>query len=101
MDKSGENTESIVLAYFFADWCGPCDHLKPVLKEFAEKMGEEVKIVHIDIDKDQMSAAAFMIRTVPTLILFRDGQSLWKYSGQITSEKLLETIRQKIENHKL
>lgn len=97
METTGKETEDIVLAYFFADWCGPCDHIKPVLNEFEKVMDGKVKIVSIDIDKDKMSAAAFMIRTVPTIILFKNGQSLWKYSGQITLGKLKETVVQIIE----
>lgn len=87
-----------VLAYFLADWCGPCDHMKPVLKKLKDEMGELLSIVEIDVTKDQMAAAAFKIRSVPTLILFKNGEPHWKHSGQITLEKIREIIHQKIEN---
>ncbi|MGB6093939.1 MAG: thioredoxin family protein [Moheibacter sp.] len=87
-----------VLAYFLADWCAPCDHMKPVLKKLKDEMGEKLNIVEINVAKDQMAAAAFKIRSVPTLILFKNGELLWKHTGQITADKIKEIIHQNIEN---
>ncbi len=91
---SGNKNNQLILADFFADWCGPCDHIKPILKDLENEFGEELKIVGIDIDKDSVAAAAFKVRTVPTLILFRNGESLWRHTGQISLNEIVEKINQ-------
>ncbi|MFT7150892.1 MAG: thioredoxin 1, partial [Nonlabens sp.] len=65
-----------VLVDFYADWCGPCQMMAPVLKEVADEMGDKVKIIKIDVDKNQPIAQRFGVRSIPTLILFKNGKIL-------------------------
>ena len=66
-----------VLVDFYADWCGPCQMMAPVLKEVADEMGDKVKIIKIDVDKNQPIAQRFGVRSIPTLILFKNGKKLF------------------------
>ncbi|HET8887201.1 MAG TPA: thioredoxin [Salinimicrobium sp.] len=81
-----------VLIDFFADWCGPCQTLAPILKEAKEELGDHVKIVKVDVDKNQQLASKFQVRGVPTLILFKDGKQLWRQSGLISKRDLVQII---------
>lgn len=85
-------SEKPVLVDFFADWCGPCKMLAPILKEVKEELGDEVKIVKIDVDKNQPLAAKYQVRGVPTMILFRNGNQIWRQSGVLTKEEIKKHI---------
>ncbi len=86
--------ETPVLVDFFADWCGPCKTLAPILKEAKSSLGEKVKIVKIDVDKNQPLASQYQVKGVPTLILFKDGKQLWRQSGVVPKEELLKIINE-------
>ncbi|XOL41819.1 Thioredoxin C-1 [Aequorivita nionensis] len=88
------NSETPVLVDFFADWCGPCKMLAPILKQVKEELGDAVKIVKIDVDKNQPLAAQFQVRGVPTMILFKNGQQLWRQSGVLQKNDLVSIIKQ-------
>src|ERR1700734_2460195 len=77
-----------VLVDFSAEWCGPCKMMPPILKEVKDKMGERVTILKMDIDRNPAVASAYQIQSVPTLIVFRDGQIKWRQSGVTRADQL-------------
>ena len=83
-----------VLVDFSAEWCGPCKMMAPILKQTKEALGDKATIIKIDIDKNRSVAEQFQIRSVPTLMLFKNGQVLWRQSGVVPFKTLLETVQQ-------
>lgn len=81
-----------VLVDFYADWCGPCQMMAPVLKEVADEMGDKVKIIKIDVDKNQPIAQCFGVRSIPTLILFKNGKIMENKAGVLTKRDLTQMI---------
>ncbi len=88
------NSETPVLIDFFADWCGPCKMLAPILKEVKAELGDAIKIIKIDVDKNQPLASEFQVRGVPTMILFKNGKQLWRQSGVLQKDELVSIINQ-------
>ena len=81
-----------VLVDFYADWCGPCKILTPILKEVKQELGEAVKIIKIDVDKNQPLAAKYQVRGVPTMLLFKKGKQLWRQSGVLQKSEIINII---------
>lgn len=77
---------------FFADWCGPCKMLAPNLKAMKDQLGEEIKVIKIDVDKNPSVAAQYQVRGVPTILLFKNGQQVWRQSGVLQTPQLLEVV---------
>jgi thioredoxin 1 len=83
-----------VLVDFFAEWCGPCKMMAPILKEVASQLGNTVRILKIDVDKNQQLAAQVGVQGVPTLILYKNGQQVWRQSGVVQANQLAGIIKQ-------
>ncbi len=88
------NGDKPVLVDFTATWCGPCKMMKPVLDELHQKMGDDVRIIKVDIDQSPQAAAFYNVNSVPTLILFQKGNILWRQSGVIPAVSLQKIINQ-------
>ncbi|MCA0133389.1 thioredoxin [Winogradskyella alexanderae] len=86
------NSEIPVLVDFYADWCGPCKMLAPILKEVKEYLGDKIKIVKIDVDKNQNLSSTYQVRGVPTMLLFKDGKQVWRQSGVLQKADILSVI---------
>jgi thioredoxin 1 len=83
-----------VLVDFFAEWCGPCKLMAPILKEVKNAMGDDVMILKLDVDKNPHVADAFQVQGVPTLIIFFKGEIKWRQSGVIPAAQLEQVLRQ-------
>lgn len=86
------NSGKPVLVDFYAEWCGPCKMMTPVIKELASEMGEKATIIKVDVDKNQAASKAYNIQGVPTLILFKNGEIKWRQSGVASKDALLQVI---------
>lgn len=89
--------EGFVLVDFFATWCGPCKMMHPVLEQVKATLGDRIRILKVDVDKHQNTAAMYGIQSVPTLMLFRKGQILFRQSGAMSQADLMAMLNQYME----
>jgi len=87
------NGEKAVLVDFYADWCGPCKMMPPILQEVKKELKDDIHIIKIDVDKNQQAAAHFKISGVPTLMIFKNGQVVWRQSGVIPANQIISQVR--------
>lgn len=86
--------ERPVLVDFYATWCGPCKTMQPILEDVSRQLGDQVKVIKVDVDKNPAAANKYQVRGVPTLILFKNGQPLWRQSGVVPTHQLINIVKQ-------
>ena len=82
------NSDKPVLVDFFAEWCGPCKTMAPILKDVKSQFGDKATNIKVDVDKNPGAANSFQVRGVPTLIMFKAGKQVWRQSGVVTAGEL-------------
>lgn len=90
------NSDTPVLVDFYADWCGPCKAMEPVVKEVAKSVQGKARVVKIDIDKNNATAQAFNVSAVPTFMVFKNGNVIWRHPGMIDKNSLLNALVQHV-----
>lgn len=91
------HSDKPVLVDFYADWCGPCKTMAPILKQVKDSLGEAVTIIKIDVDRNPQAAQNFHIQGVPTLILFRKGEVKWRQSGVAQAAQLVSLVKKELQ----
>ena len=96
MEKFNEmiSGEQLTLVDFFATWCGPCKMMHPILEQLKEKMGDDIRILKVDVDKNEALSMQYRIQSVSTLMLFKKGEMLWRQSGAMSLNDLMQKISQ-------
>jgi thioredoxin 1 len=87
------NNKQPVLVDFHATWCGPCKMMAPELQRFAQNNTGKLRVIKIDIDRNQKVAQQYNIQGVPTLILFKEGKILWRQSGAMSSQQISDAVQ--------
>lgn len=87
------NSEKPVLVDFFAEWCGPCKMMPPILNQVKAELKDQVKIIKVDVDKNQAAAQAYRVQGVPTLMIFHKGKIVWRQSGVIQAGEIVKQFK--------
>ncbi len=96
MEKFNEiiNSNQLTLVDFYATWCGPCQMMHPVLEQLKQQLGDAIRIIKLDVDKNQNMSMEYRVQSVPTLMLFRSGKVLWRQSGAMPLSNLMALVQQ-------
>lgn len=86
------NSDKPVLIDFYAEWCGPCKMMTPILDQLKKMLGDTVSIIKVDVDKNPEAASKYQVRSVPTLMVFKKGEIKWKQAGVVPAEHLKQII---------
>lgn len=89
-------SDTPTLVDFYADWCGPCQQMKPILQEIKTNLGNRIRIIKVDVDRAQAAAQVYHIQSIPTLLLFKKGNIVWRNSGVVAAQQLQQIIQQHI-----
>ena len=87
------NGDKPVVVDFFAEWCGPCKMMKPILDEFKSQVGDRATVIKIDVDKNPAAAQAYGVRGVPTLAIFKKGTVVWRKAGVMSAAQLQSVLQ--------
>ena len=87
------NQNKPTIVDFYADWCGPCKMMPPILNEVKSKMSSKVHVLKVDVDKNKKAASKYGIRSIPTVILFKNGKIAWRKSGVPTSGEIISAVQ--------
>lgn len=90
------NGNKPVLIDFFATWCGPCQALAPILVDAKDELGDAVSIIKIDVDKNQELAEALRIKGLPTLMIYKEGQMVWRQSGELDANTIIGLVQEQV-----
>ncbi|SHJ77212.1 thioredoxin [Hymenobacter daecheongensis DSM 21074] len=82
-----------VLVDFYADWCGPCKTMAPILEQVAAQHQGKLKVIKVDVDRNQAAAQQFRVQSIPTLILFHKGQPVWRQAGVVPAAQLTQALQ--------
>lgn len=88
--------DTLVLVDFFAEWCGPCKMMQPILEDTSKQLGAKVKILKVDVDRNPLAASKFQVRGVPTLLLFQKGKVVWRQSGVVPTQQLVKLVENQL-----
>jgi thioredoxin 1 len=90
------NDSRPVIVDFHALWCSPCKMQSPILKEVASELGERVKVIKIDVDANNQIASRYIVQSVPTIIIFKNGRAVWRQSGVVSKSQLKSVLMQNV-----
>ena len=87
-------SEAPVLVDFYAEWCGPCKAMEPIVKDVAKSVQGKARVVKVDIDKQTQLAQAYNVQAVPTFIIFKNGNAIWRHPGMVDKNTMLSQLMQ-------
>jgi thioredoxin 1 len=88
------NSDKPTLVDFYTNWCGPCKMMNPIIDDVKNKLGDEAKVLKVDVDNNRDAAIKYGVRGVPTLIIFKNGEPVWRQSGVLSSDVLVQKIKE-------
>ena len=91
------NSSTPVLVDFYADWCGPCKMMSPIIEQLATEMGDKMKVIKIDVDKNAQLSDKYQIRGIPTFMLFQNGKILWQQAGAMSGSQLKSMLQKHVK----